>query len=115
MRAAARLDDVGIAGAHPYGPKRHAQPIGDDLREGCFMPLPGCLSADDKVDATIRQDRDVRALARDPAGRLDVVCNPDAGELAALTGGLAALREARPVRDFERTLHGVHVVAAVVG
>ena len=46
------------------------------------MPLPGCLSADDKVDATIRQDRDVRALARDPAGRLDVVCNPDAGELA---------------------------------
>src|SRR5271165_1670075 len=101
MGAAPGFYEIRVAGAYPDGGKRYAKPIGDDLREGGFMALAGGLRADHEFDAAVSQDGEIGALAWNAAGPLDVVCNRDAGELAARFGGFAPCRKAGPVGEFK--------------
>ena len=95
---------------------RHAERVGDDLREGGEVSLP--LRADAGGDAHLaaRLDLHARALVGADAGALDVTDDADA-DVAAL-GAMARLLlgEERVVADhLGRLLEHRQVVAAVVG
>ena len=78
------------------------------------MTLAGGLRADHEVDTAVSQDSEIRALARNAAGPLDIVCDRDAGELAARFGSFAPCRKAGPVGEFKRAVHHLLVFATVI-
>ena len=82
MRAAAFLDDVGVALVDVHVVERHAEPFRHALREGGFVALPAGERADHDVDAAFRIYGDVGALARIAAGSFEVTAKADAAQIA---------------------------------
>ncbi len=78
VRAAAFVDDVGVAFEDVHVFERNAEPFRHALRERRFVALAARERADHDVDAAVRMHGDVGALARIAAGRLDVVAKADA-------------------------------------
>jgi hypothetical protein len=114
MRAAADFHDVRVPGNDAHAIERHAQPLRHQLGKGRLVTLAVGDDADHDIDAAVGMHRDLGALARDPGRGIDVV--RDANAAATATGARlgAPCREARPVAEPERLLHGVGVVAVVV-
>ena len=85
---------------------RHAQPFVHQLREARLVTLAVGDRADDDVDAAVRVDGDLGALARNAGRGVDVVGDADAAVLAALAR--LALRRAGkpvPVGQLQRLVH----------
>ena len=115
MRAAAFLDDVGVAFDDVHVVERHAKPFGDALREGGLVALPARERADHDIDAALRMHGDIGALARIAAGGFEITAQPDAAQLLALARLGAALLETLPVAELHRALHHRAIGAVVVG
>ena len=105
MRAAAFLDDVGVAFVDIDVVERHAEPFRHALREGRFVALPAGERADHDVDPALRMHRDVGALARIAAGGLEVTAKPDAAQPLALARFGAALLKSSPIAKLHRAIH----------
>ena len=109
MRAAADLDDGGVAGAQADFLDRQLEPIRDHLRKGGLVSLPRRLRAA-YHDESVALDQELDPLARRADRRFDVVRDTD----AARPHGLAlALGEAGVVRHLERALHVAGEVSGV--
>ena len=115
MRAAADRHDVGVALDQPDAVDLDAEPFADALRKAGLVALAARQRADGDVDAAFRMHMDLGVFARRAAGDFEIVRKPDAAQLAGAFGFALALVEALPVRQRERAVHDLAVVAAVVG
>ena len=84
---AARHDQVGVALAQPDALVGHAQPMGEDLREGRLVTLADMLRAGDQRDRAVGLEAHVDILVGRAAGALDVVGEAHPAQLA---GALAS-------------------------
>ena len=71
--AAADRDQVGVALAQMDLLVRHAEPLGEDLREGRLVALADMLRAGDQRHRAVGLEADVDILLRRAAGALDVI------------------------------------------
>ncbi len=115
MRAAAFLDDVGVALVDVDVVERHAEPFRHALRERGLVALPAGQRADHDVDPALRMHGDVGALARIAAGGFEVTAKPDAAQPLALARLGAALLESLPIAELHRAIHHRAIGAVVVG
>ena len=83
------LEPAGVAGGHADPVDRHAELVGDDLREHRLMSLTLRGQAGRHDDRAVGLDLDVAAFVRADAGALDVAREPDA-DLAPLAARLIA-------------------------
>ena len=113
MRAAAFLDDVGVALDDIDVVERHAEPLGHALREGGLVALPARQRADHDVDLAARLHGDIGALARIAAGGFEVTAQSDAAQPFAFLRRGAALLETSPIAELHGAVHH-HAVGAVV-
>ena len=75
-------ETAGVAGGDPDRLERHAQFVGDDLREHRLVALTLGGQPDRHLDPAVGQHLDVRALVRSRPGSLDVATDPDAEQPA---------------------------------
>src|SRR6185312_13669510 len=102
MRAAAFLDDVGVAFEHVHVVERHAEPFRHALGERRLVALAARQRADHDVDLAAAVHGDIGALARIAAGGFQVAAQADAAQPLAPARFGAALLETAPVAE----LHG---------
>ena len=114
MRAAADLHNVGVAGNQPHAVKRHAQPLGNQLREAGFVALAVGDGAENHVYAAIGVYGDFGTLARRAGRGIDVIRHADATTLAACFCFRFTRGKAGPIAERERFVHGVVIVTAIV-
>src|SRR5689334_5773798 len=97
MCAAPRLHHVGVAKKYVYGFDRDANEIGNHLREAGFVALARRLGTDHNLDAIVRTHLDSGLFFRRSDRGLDIVCEAEPQELAALFRLAFARLEAVPV------------------
>ena len=115
MRAAADMDDVGVARHHVDALDGHAQPFGRDLGEAGLMALPARLGSDHQLDSLLgRRDAEPRLLFGRADRGLDVVGESPAAQPAAPFRLRPAHRESVPVREVDRHVEALRVISAVV-
>src|SRR5450631_238480 len=114
MRAAADRYDVGIAlhEAHPF--ERDAEPLTDALGKARFVPLAARQGTDNHIYAVVGADNDLGPFARVAHSELDVVCEPNTPELAALLGFFPPPLDCIPLTQAHRMVHDALILAAVV-
>src|SRR3989442_6913 len=105
---------IGVAHHDARGLERHAETLGDDLREHRLVALTLRLAADRHLDDAVRQHAHLGELLRRAAGALDVGPDADAAELAALLRFGAPCREAGDVGELDRLVEPRDVIAGVV-
>ena len=115
VRAAAFLDDVGVALVDIDVVERHAEPLRHALRKRGLVALPARERADHDVDPALRMHGDVGALARIAAGGFEIAAQPDAAQPLALARFGAAALETRPVAELHGAIHHHAIGAVVVG
>ena len=81
--AAAGRDLCGVALHHADLLRRQAEMIGDDLRIGRVVPLPGRLRADQEGDGAVLVERHGRGFRAIAAAGFDIGRKADAAQLAA--------------------------------
>ena len=111
--SAARDDQVGVALAEPDAFVRHAQPMGEDLRERRLVALADMLRAGDQRHRAVGLEADVDILVRRAAGALDVIGEAQAAQLALGLALPAPLGEAFQVGTDQRLIEGLGKGAAV--
>ena len=79
------------------------------------MALSRRQRADHDLDRAFSQNRDLGALGRRAALRLDIAAEPDAAPEAARPGLGLAPGEPIPVRELQDRVEGRYVIAAVIG
>ena len=89
-------DAVGVVRDEIDAFERHAEPFGNELGEAGLVALAAVHRAEHQLDAALRADRHLGALARRAAGAFDVIGDADAAQLAVsfrrrLAGGKALL------------------------
>ena len=98
-------DQIGVAlnDADPLG--RKPELLGDELRVGGLMALPGRLGPDQDGDVAVGIEPDVGGLLAHGAADLDIGGEPDAAHKTLFLRGLGALGKFLPVGDLHRALH----------
>src|SRR5439155_18734449 len=108
-------DLVGIALLDVHALRCKSELLGDELRIGGLMTLPGRLRTDQNGDVAIGIERDLGSFIRPhAAAHLDIARKPDAAHEPLLLGGLGALGKLLPAGDLHRALHMRGEVAGVV-
>src|SRR5271154_4452633 len=106
---AAMRDQIGVALAQLDELVRHAELVGEDLREGRLVTLADMLGPSDQRHRTVRLEADIDILRRVTAGALDVIreaepaqfalrlaertSRGEAGHVGRLQGALESLRK----------------------
>ena len=105
----------GVAGGHLDVLERHAELVGDDLRERGPVALPLRGQAERDLDLAGGLDVDVRALVGPDAGALDVAGQADP-DRAALARAISCRNDSKSSQPHERLelLQPRRVVAGVV-
>ena len=112
--ADAGRDQIGVALDHAHALRRQVEMLGDELRIGGVMALPGRLRADQHRDDAVRVEPHDRGLRAVVAARLDVGREADAAQLAGFFDCAAAALEAGPVADLLRARHVAGELAGIV-
>src|SRR5438552_1011287 len=84
VSAPTALHRVGVTEDDLHALDRHLDEVGHHLREARLVPLPARLRADDHVDAAFGAHGDLRLLLRSADGGLDIICEAEAEQPAAL-------------------------------
>ena len=110
---AADRDQVGVALHEADALVRHAEPLGEDLRERRLVPLADRLGAGDQRHGAVRLEADIDILRRRAAGRLDVIGEAEPAQPAARLAVAAPRGEAGDVGGGERAVERLGKGAAV--
>src|SRR5271169_1074582 len=113
MRAAALLDDIGVALDDVNVVERYTEPLRHALGKGGLVALPAGERADHDIDAPLRVHGDVGALARIAEGGFDVVAESDAAQPLTFARLGTAVLKPFPVAKLHRAIHH-HAIGAVV-
>ena len=115
MRPAAHLHDIGVSHDDADLVEADAQPFGGDLGEAGLVALAARLGADHDIDTLLGTEHaDPGLLDRRADGGLDVMRDTAPQQPAARFGLLLPCRESARVREAERHVEALLVLAAVV-
>ena len=96
---------IGVALHDAHALRRQIEPLGDQLRIGGGVALPGRLRADQHGDAAIAIEPHVRGFRPVVAAGFDIGGDADAAQAAGALGCGGALVKAVPVGDLLRARH----------